>query len=62
MLHEARLELRQLKSKSSFGENGEGTEGEQKVMESTIKKFEQKYKQQMREQTERIKAQTEEKI
>jgi hypothetical protein len=58
MLHEARLELRQLKSSQS--NNDEDSQKEE--MEATVKALETKYRQQMKEQIERIKNQTTEKI
>ena len=58
MLHEARLELRQLKQQTSSTDE----ESQKEQMESTIKELEIKYKQQMKDQIERLKNQTTEKI
>ena len=64
MLHEARLELRQLQSEnerdnatSGSGEDNQKAQKEQ--MEIMVKKVEAKYKTQMKEQVERIRAQLE---
>lgn len=59
MLHDARLELRKLKSKQITDED---VESQKEQMEGTIKNLESKYKQQMKDQIERLKNQTAEKI
>ena len=58
MLHEARLELRKLKQQTSSTDG----ESQKEQMESAIKELEAKYKQQMKDQIERLKNQTTEKI
>eukprot|EP00956_Cyclotella_meneghiniana_P002743 scaffold3225_cov65-Cyclotella_meneghiniana.AAC.9 len=59
MLHDARLELRKLKSKQNADTDAES---QKEQMESTMKNLESKYKQQMKDQIERLKNQTAEKI
>jgi|EP01082_Thalassiosira_pseudonana_P009080 hypothetical protein len=62
MLHEARMELRQLQSQRNNGIGDTDDSSQKKQMEAMVKKLESKYKQQMKDQVERVRGQMEGKL